>query len=114
MAVDMAEDRLGEIIASRAIEAVYPDGRRTTLGIQIGRPRPNPDKSGDWECPCRIQGLGDSPVWTMYGVDSVQALTQAAEVLRRALTSAAADHALTFRWDGEDAAQALPVDDVLW
>ncbi|MEU7581426.1 hypothetical protein AB0B50_27905 [Streptomyces sp. NPDC041068] len=50
----------------------------------------------------------------MYGVGSLQALTQATEVLRRVLTSAAVDQALTFHWDGERGDQALAVTDILW
>ncbi len=107
----MNDGGIGELMASRTIDAVYPDGHRTTLGIQVGRPHPHPGQEGPWGCPCRIEGLDDSRVWTMFGEDSLQALTLATEVLRHVLTSAATTHALTFRWGDE---QELDVTDVLW
>ncbi|MGY0486929.1 DUF6968 family protein [Streptomyces sp. WG-D5] len=107
----MADDGLGEIMASRTIDAVYPDGRRVAFRVQVGQPRPPTGQEEPWGCPCRIEGLDDSRARTIYGVDSLQALTLALEFLRRVLTAAASDDALTFHWGDE---QALNVTDVLW
>jgi hypothetical protein len=104
-------DPLGPLLATRLLDAVYPDGSVTPVSIQLGTPAPHPDHVGDWSCPCRIQGLGTSDVWTLYGVDSLQALSQAVELLRRVLVDFAQEERLTFTW-GTDT--ELDVFDVLW
>jgi hypothetical protein len=105
------DDPLGLMLASRTLDAVYPDGTVTPISIQIGMPGPHADDVGDWACPCRIQGIGGSDVWTLYGVDSLQAVSQAIELLRRVLVDHAQEEQLTFTW-GTDT--GLDVFDVLW
>jgi hypothetical protein len=104
-------DPLGPLLANRLLDAAHPDGSVTSVSIQVGLPSPHPDHVGDWTCPCRIQGLGASDVWTLYGVDSLQAVSQALELLRRVLVDYAQEERLTFAW-GTDT--GLDVFDVLW
>jgi hypothetical protein len=99
------------MLASRMLDAVYPDGTVAPISVQVGMPGPHADNVGDWVCPCRILGLGDSDVWTMYGVDSLQAVSQAIELLRRVLADFAREEGLTFTW-GIDT--GLDVFEVLW
>ena len=105
------DDSLGPLLASRVLDAVHPDGTVTPISVQLGMPGPHSDNVGDWSCPCRIQGLGDSDVWTLYGVDSLQAVSQAIELLRRVLADFAREERLTFTW-GTDT--GLDVFEVLW
>ena len=106
-----AEPGMGPIVGSRSIEAVHPDGRAVSLTIQLGSPRTDPAMDDAWACPCRILGLGDAPVWRLYGVDSLQAVAQAVELLRRVLRAEAEEHGWTFTWGGEP---GLAMADVLW
>jgi uncharacterized protein DUF6968 len=105
------DDSLGPLLAHRVLDAVYPDGQVAPISVQLGMPGPHGDSVGDWACPCRIQGLGDSDVWTLYGVDSLQAVSQATELLRRVLVDFAQENGLTFTW-GTDT--GLDVFEVLW
>ena len=104
-------DPLGPLLANRLLDAVHPDGRVTPVSVQVGLPAPHGDQVGDWHCPCRIVGLGESEVWTLYGVDALQAVSQALELLRRVLVDFAQEEGLTFTW-GTDT--DLDVFDVLW
>jgi hypothetical protein len=104
-------DPLGPLLANRILDAVRPDGTVTPVSVQIGLPGPHPDHVGDWSCPCRIQGLGDEEVWTVYGVDALEAVAEALELLRRILVDLAREERLTFGW-GEEG--DLDVFDVLW
>jgi hypothetical protein len=73
------QPELGRVIARRVLEARKPEMiRRVT--VSIGAPRRHP--KGDWECPYRIEGLGESKVSASGGVDSLQALILAIEGIR--------------------------------
>jgi len=93
----------GLIVASRSVEAVEPDGRV----LEIGTPRPAPDQ--DWICPCRIKGLDDSRVRIMYGIDSMQSLAIATDLLAGQLAVSAEERGWTFNWLGS---RDLPVEAV--
>jgi len=73
---------LGRVIARRVLEQRKPETIRQVT-ISIGAPRRHP--KGDWECPYRIEGLGESKVSASGGVDSLQALILAIEGIRGAL-----------------------------
>lgn len=107
-AVGQNASGLGPVVAGRALQAVAPDGSVVDLVLEIGTPRPAPDK--DWICPCRIRGLDDSRVWTIYGIDSLQALTLATALLAGQIAGFAAERGWTFNWLG---AENLPVEEVL-
>ena len=77
---------LTDVVVSRTLEAVHPDGSRTEVQISIGRPFPDPLPGGDWCCTFRITGLGDDTVRAAFGVDSMQALLLALVKVRLELS----------------------------
>ncbi|MFK0049908.1 DUF6968 family protein [Streptomyces sp. NPDC090741] len=95
-------------IASRPLQAVTGDGETFPVTLRLGAPYPDPNPDGDWICPCRLDGLSDI-TYEIHGVDGLQALTLAAEVLRGRLTEAAQDRGLTFTWGGESGLSAAEV-----
>lgn len=101
---------MGEIIASRNVNAVHPDGRVAPLSIQLGTARYDAGMSA-WACPCRIVGFDGDRVRRMFGVDSLQAVVIATDMLRRLLSAAAVEHGWTFTWD---TTPDLGLTDVLW
>ena len=103
----MDDGQLGRIVARRTLQALSADGTTTVLVLELGTPRPAPDK--DWICPCRIRGLEDSRVWTLYGIDAFQALSTAMTLLVRQLGHEAEERGWTFSWLD---ATGLPVDEV--
>ncbi|MHA6760219.1 DUF6968 family protein [Streptacidiphilus sp. PAMC 29251] len=107
----MVDSEIGPVAASRSIWAVWPDGRGSTFSVQLGTPFHDAGMAA-WACPCRIEGLDDSRVYRMFGVDSLQALVIATDMLRRQLTAAAEEHGLTFTWG--DGGESLALADILW
>ncbi|MFD7026927.1 DUF6968 family protein [Streptomyces sp. NPDC098789] len=104
-------DTLGPVIAHRTLEAVPESGAPFTVSLQLGAPRPEGDPDGDWICPCRIEGIDDSIVYEIHGVDGLQAASIAMSVLQSQLEHAARAGGLTFTWGGESgltAAQTSP------
>ncbi|MEV3854104.1 hypothetical protein AB0J38_07230 [Streptomyces sp. NPDC050095] len=111
MSTEVADEHpstLGVVVAGRAFQAVEPDGRVIDLALELGTPRPAPDK--DWICPCRIRGLDDSRVWMIYGIDALQALTLANDLLATQIAAFAEERGWTFNWLG---AENVPIADVL-
>jgi hypothetical protein len=70
--------RIGTILAERQL-AEQESGK--VVRVSLGAPRPGTD-GADWECPFRIHGAGISRVEFGYGVDSMQALTTALDLIR--------------------------------
>ncbi|MFF4105321.1 DUF6968 family protein [Streptomyces sp. NPDC001903] len=95
-------------IATRPLEAVTPDGETFPVTLRLGAPYPDPDPAGDWICPCRLDGLYES-TYEIHGVDGIQALALATDVLGRRLTEAAQERGLTFTWGGESGLTAAEV-----
>jgi hypothetical protein len=62
--------------------------------VQLGRPRRR--RTGEFECPYRVRGLGRAKIGRALGEDSVQALQLAFEAVRRALDP----HAAILTWYG--------------
>ncbi|MFI5668143.1 DUF6968 family protein [Streptomyces sp. NPDC051704] len=96
------------VIASRRLEAVTREGETFPVTLQLGAPYPDPDPAGDWICPCRLEGLSET-TYEIHGVDGIQALALAAEVLGSGLTEAAQERGLTFTWGGESGLTAAEV-----
>lgn len=72
----------GTILGQRTL--VPADGGRGTLVVSLGIPRPTPGHD-DWGCPFRLKGLGIDRVEYAYGIDSLQALTNALQGIRYVL-----------------------------
>jgi hypothetical protein len=87
---------LEDVIAERAIDA---DGVTGAVQVRIGRPVADPE--GDWSCPIQVTGIGSDAPLSVAGVDSLQALTLALDMLRARLSAAGREKQL--RWlDGTD------------
>lgn len=72
---------LGAVVAERELEWHYGE-RRGSLTVQIGRPRRDAQRGGDWMCPVQFSGVPrgcglSTAVNPVYGVDRLQALTLA-------------------------------------
>ncbi|GAB3205504.1 DUF6968 family protein [Marinactinospora thermotolerans] len=92
---------LGEVVATRRLDAIAENGGRTQVVVEIGRPRPDPrSPGGDWYCPHRIVGLGDETVEAAFGVDSLQALLLCVYRLRLRLAERARAASLRLDWLG--------------
>jgi len=70
--------RIGTILAERRL-AEQVTGK--VVRVSLGAPRPRTEDA-DWECPFRIHGAGISRVEFGYGIDSMQALTNALDGIR--------------------------------
>jgi hypothetical protein len=57
-------------------------GKRKTVYIAIGRPRPDIDPKGDWICPIQIECF-TSGVKNVHGVGALDALMNALSLLRQ-------------------------------
>jgi hypothetical protein len=66
-----ARPAIRNVIAERVFQRA--DGRE--VRVEVGRPRRV--KNGDWACEFRVLGVGHSKVYTLEGVDSLQALQMA-------------------------------------
>ncbi len=66
-------------IASLNLVEVAPEGTRTPIHIEVGRP--HPDGRGAWACPILVDGL-DSKPRSIYGEDSLQALCLGLRLVR--------------------------------
>ncbi|CAM5328912.1 hypothetical protein SAVIM338S_00884 [Streptomyces avidinii] len=97
----MDDVQLGEVIASRQLVADRKDGSSFPVVIRLGAPRRDCDPTGDWVCPCQLDGLEGSRVWMIHGIDAVQALQLAFVGLKGQLVSLAEAEGLTFTWLGE-------------
>lgn len=95
------DSQLGEIIAHRELIADRKDGTSFPVVVRIGAPRRDSDPDGDWVCPCQLDGLGESRVWTIHGIDAVQALQLAFVCLKGQLVAMADEASLSFTWLGE-------------
>jgi len=61
---------IGEVIATRQL-CLVDDPSREIL-VKVGKPRLS--DHNDYFCPIQVTGIGDERVYSIYGVDSVQAL----------------------------------------
>lgn len=97
----MVDIQLGEVIAHRDVVADRKDGSSFPVAVRLWAPRRDSDPAGDWVCPCRLDGLGESRVWMIHGIDAVQALQLAFVCLKGQLAAVAEEEGLTFTWLGE-------------
>lgn len=75
--------RVANPIAVRQFRVVGEPDREVVL--TIGKPRPDPDPTGDWMCSVLIEGIPGSKRQRIHGIDALQALQLAIEHARRAL-----------------------------
>ena len=70
-----------EAIAERQLLFTAADGSTRDVLVQIGRPVKDPEDTGNALCPFRVLGFEEPDTFVAGGVDSVQALILALEVL---------------------------------
>ncbi|MFT3770785.1 MAG: hypothetical protein QM820_35630 [Minicystis sp.] len=75
--------RLASPIAERRLTVVGEPDRE--IIIRVGKPRRDPDPSGDWMCPYVVEGLPGARRRYAHGIDSLQALQMAIEAARAAI-----------------------------
>jgi hypothetical protein len=90
-------ESVGEVIATR--ELTLDETQKVT--ILIGKPQvlPNDKDWEDWRCPYQKLGLGHGHVKCGYGVDPVQALFQALQMIGAELYCSEEYEAGRLRWD---------------
>ncbi|HWB82995.1 MAG TPA: hypothetical protein VG675_02560 [Bryobacteraceae bacterium] len=86
----MKIDSLGDVIAERLLRCGKAEGRVQRVVISLGRPLQFPD-SQDFFCPYQIVGIGDEKVRYAGGVDSLQAIQLAIDLIAAELSSAEED-----------------------
>jgi hypothetical protein len=65
----------GRCVAQRAYYSRSTESRVRKVTVEIGTPAPVPDS--DWSCRVRVKGLSNAVNRTVFGIDSVQALSLA-------------------------------------
>ncbi len=105
----MEIDNLGIIIAKR--ELLLADGKR--VFVLIGRPEKFPD-SDDYYCPFQITGIGNEKIKCVGGIDSIQALLLALNMVGIDLYTSSGAKAGYLRWvAGEKGELGFPLPDIL-
>jgi hypothetical protein len=107
--IKMKIENVGTIIATRKL--ALSNGKK--VSVIIGRPKKFPDNSG-YYCPYQIVGMGKEKVRYAGGVDGVQSLLLALNMIGADLYTSKEAKAGSLRWDGgEKGDLGLPVPDVL-
>jgi hypothetical protein len=89
---------LGEVIAERELDLVANGKPSATVVVRIGKPIRSPDPNLDWLCPLQIVGLEDEMVRAAFGVDAVQALILAMQMIHIELQARQRLTGQTLQW----------------
>jgi hypothetical protein len=89
---------LGEVIAERELDLVVDGNISGTVVVRIGRPIRSPDPELDWLCPLQIIGLQDEMVRAAFGIDAVQALILAMQMIHIELQARQRLTGQTLQW----------------
>lgn len=77
----MGVGSIGPVLATRPMYWRRADGFDAPALVEIGEPFQNPkpqeEKAGAWCCRVRTTGLGDDRYYTLFGLDSLEALSRA-------------------------------------
>jgi hypothetical protein len=74
-----------ERMTSVLLEHQYLVGlQKKPITVRLGRPRPS-DIEKEWACEFQLDGFRDSRIQVAHGVDGLQALTLAADAIRKHL-----------------------------
>jgi hypothetical protein len=90
-----------DTIAERNLTFRAADGTSTDVTIRIARPVPAPPEQGDFICYWQALGFRDSPTKYAGGVDAVQALEMAFEMIGINLEAWQREYNGTFLFYGE-------------
>ncbi len=69
---------IGRIVASRKLEIEGIPRQLVTVSVGV----PRRDSRGNWGCPLLVEGMGEPKVHAAGGMDSLQSLLQAIELIR--------------------------------
>jgi hypothetical protein len=97
-------DVVGVVVAEREFLARDRSGRSTRVRVRIGQPVKGKGgtKRDPWWCPVEIKGGGLDSFRPVAGIDSLQALVLALELLTRILPLEADRVGLRITWLGDD------------
>lgn len=88
----------GDVIATRTLRLVRPDGTSAPIEVLFFRPSPL-DEGGDFRCAFRIRGFDEERTYHSFGVDAVQALLLAFQAAGAFLRQhVCADSTLRLEW----------------
>jgi len=95
---------LGEIIAERTFVLKSSGLRNKRVVVRFGRPVRGSDvPAGDpWWCPLQIAGMGSDTLRPVAGIDSLQALALALQLVERLLRAEAKRLGCRVDWLGEE------------
>jgi hypothetical protein len=86
--------KIARVVACRVITIANVPGREVILSVGV----PRRVGQAEWRCPILVEGLDDNPIAdAASGIDSLQALLQAVECVRRHLK----ESGRRFAWLGE-------------
>ncbi len=93
----MKLESVGEVIATRELDIA--DSRAKVI-VGIGAPKKFPDSS-DYYCPYEIRGLGNDKIRYAGGIDGIQALLLALQMVGAELYTSEEGKAGTLIWVGQ-------------
>jgi hypothetical protein len=96
-------EAIGDVIAERAFTARRPSGRKSITKVRFGRPIRGVGVSArdPWWCPVEVRGAGLDSFRPVAGIDSLQSLILALELVTRVLPTEAARAGLRIEWLGD-------------
>jgi hypothetical protein len=77
----MKLENIGEVIASRKLTLAQEGEPSSEVLVLLGKPQQTPGYD-DFYCPYQITGAGLNRVWYSCGIDTMQALQLAMEILQ--------------------------------
>ena len=89
---ESSEPRIDDPVIERRL-SVADEPDRAVI-VTIGKPHPDPD--GDWACTFRVDGIAGSRGTDAHGIDGLQALLNAIEGARVALSASG----MSLSWEG--------------
>src|SRR6266446_4396159 len=94
---------LDKILATRTLRFHTRSGDAVDVTVSLGMPLPDTEQpSRAWICPFQINGIRDTPVRGIFGVDAMQALILALHALPTELRSMAREESGSFPDGDED------------
>lgn len=90
---------VGQVIASRRLYLIGDE--KNKISVLIGKPRKFPDSS-DYYCPFQILGIRSEKVHFSAGVDAIQALQLAMNMIGALLYTSGEARKNRLRWEGDE------------
>lgn len=96
-------ESVGDVIAERNFVLTKSSGRRARLRVRFGRPVKGKGtfQRDPWWCPIEVKGAGLDSFRSVAGIDSLQALILALELVTRVLPTEAERAGFRIEWLGD-------------